>query len=405
MLNKLLILIFVLILISCSEDEEVREYGNNLGGIGRNSSFEFVDNFEYQLFNQVDIDATTGALSSPLLLKDEQYILTTDNGKIISVFKNKKDWEFELDSGSIIGTNVSADKQDNIYAIDDKGIVYSLNSKGKLRFKKQIIKSKPLEIFNVPLVVNNKIVYTSSGGNIVITDSVGNEIYSNSFNSSIIDFVSAINNDNILITLSNNQFGKTDTLVSLNSQGIENWRYSVSGYRFVKGAISNGKNIAIAGTKKGGENPLSKIFYLDKKGKQIWSKEISTIPRFLSMAKNGFTYLVSYSSGMGQMLSGVFAYNQTGDLEWKIYYDYSIPMPLYITKDELFFLASNRETYGLFYLQRKDGKLIKSLDIGDTNPIVFIPEIGDDGTIIFAGKQNLRLIRIDESAINKILPY
>lgn len=405
MLNKLLIPILCLIILSCSDNKIERNYGNNLGGIGRNSSFEFVDNFEYQLFTQIDIDATTGATSTPLLLKDEQYIFATDNGKIISVLKNKKNWEYQLDSGAIIGTGVTSDINNNIYSIDDKGTIYSLNNSGKLRFKSQFVVPQAIEIFNTPLTVDNIIIFTSSNGNLKIIDSSGNVVYSNKYQLGILNYVSALNKDNILLTLSNNQFGKTDTLISINSQGVENWRYSVSGYRFVKGAITNGENVAIAGTKQGGENPLSKIFYLDKKGKQIWSKEISTIPRFLSMAKNGFTYLVSYSSGMGQMLSGVFAYNQTGDLDWKIYYDYSIPMPLYITKDELFFLASNRETYGLFYLQRNDGKLIKSLNIGETNPIVFIPEIGEDGTIIFAGKKNLRLIRIDETAINKILPY
>ncbi|MER3330269.1 MAG: hypothetical protein RIF34_11865, partial [Candidatus Kapaibacterium sp.] len=185
----------------------------------------------------------------------------------------------------------------------------------------------------------------------------------------------------------------------------ERWRYTDKGYRFVKGAISNGKQIAISGSVQGGDNPLSKVFYLDSEGKLLWDKEISNIPRFLSMSEDGDLYLVSYSSGMGQMLSGIFAYSQKGDLTWKIYYDYSIPMPVYISQNELMFIASNRETYALFYLQRSDGRLIKSLEIGGVHPIIFYPEIDIDGSIIFAGKETLRIIKVDETAINKILPY
>lgn len=137
----------------------------------------------------------------------------------------------------------------------------------------------------------------------------------------------------------------------------------------------------------------------------MWEKEISNIPRFLSMSEDGELYLISYSSGMGQMLSGIFAYDKKGEMIWKIYYDYSIPMPIYITKNELMFIASNRETYALFYLQRSDGVLIRSLEIGGIHPIVFYPEIEVDGSIVFAGKEKLRLIRVDATAINKILPY
>jgi hypothetical protein len=123
------------------------------------------------------------------------------------------------------------------------------------------------------------------------------------------------------------------------------------------------------------------------------------------MSKEGELYLISYSAGMGQSLSGVFSYSQKGDLNWKIYYDYSIPMPAYISDKELMFIASNRETYAIFYLQRTDGQLIKSLEIGDIHPVIFFPEIEDNGVIVFAGKETLRQIKVDATAIDKILPY
>lgn len=404
MLNKLLFILFSVIFVSCSDSDRM-EYGNIFADKGRSSSFENVKDFQYQFYKQNAIDSSSGATSPPLLLSNQHYIFSTEDGKIISTLYNEKTWDYRLDSGSFIGAGFAADGSNNIYTIDNLGKIYSLDSAGKLRFSNQLFTPTRLEIFNAPLALKNAIVFSSTDGNLAILDKSGKELHKKKFNSSILDYVSAIDDDNILVTLSNNQFSVTDTLVCLGTDGVEKWRYSADGYRFVKGAISNGTNIAISGALQGGDNPLSKIFYLDESGKLLWDKEITNIPRFLSMSRNGELYLVSYSSAMGQMLSGIFSYSTKGELTWKIYYEYSIPMPVYISENELMFIASNRETYGLFYLQRTDGKLIKSLEIGEIHPIIFYPEVEKGGSFIFAGKETLRLIRVDATAISKILPY
>ncbi len=404
MLNKLIIISISILLVSCGETD-TREYGNTFGDKGRSSSFENTKDFQYQLYSQIVIDSNSGATSPPLLLSNRQYVLSTEDGRVISTLNNNKIWEYKLDSGSFIGSGFAADDNYNIYTIDNKGKIYSLDSSGKLRFSNQLFEPSKLEIFNTPLALKNTVVFSSTDGNLAILDVSGKVIHRKKYNSSILDYVSAVDEESILVTLTNNQFGVTDTLVCLGTDGTEKWRYSSDGYRFLKGAISNGKSIAISGSLQGGDNPLSKIFYLDGKGKLIWEKEITNIPRFLSLSKKGDLYLVSYSSAMGQMLSGIFSYNTKGELDWKIYYEYSIPMPVYISENELMFIASNRETYAIFYLQRTDGRLIKSLEIGEAHPIIFYPEIGAGGTIIFAGKETLRLIKVDETAINKILPY
>ena len=405
MLNKLLFIFISLLLLSCEDEHSPREYSNIFSGVGRNSSFEYVENFQSQSFSQKILDSNSGATSTPLLLNNQQLIFSTDDGKIVSSLNNTRNWDFSLDAGSIIGAGFSSDSKNNIYTIDANGKYYTLDSTGKLRFSDKLFEPTKFEIFNTPLTVQNRTVFSSSEGNLVIIDDSGNEIFRNKYNAGILDFVSAISTDKILITLSNNKFGVTDTLLCINSDGDEVWRFNEKDFRFTKGAISNGTHIALAGSIQAGDTPLSKIFYLDTEGKLLWFKEISTVPRFLSMSISGELYLVSYSSGMGQMKSGVFCYNDKGDMNWSIYYDYSIPMPVYIAENEIFFLASNRETYGLFYLNRTDGKLTRSLDVGDVHPIIFYPEVDNDGTIVFAGKESLRLIRIDETAINKMLPY
>ena len=404
MLNKLLFISISILLVSCG-DSGSREYGNIFGDKGRSSSFEDIETFQAQQYSQKVIDSSSGATSPPLLLSNGQYIFSTDDGRIISALSYVKTWEYKLDSGSFVGAGFAADGNNNIYTIDNLGKIYSLDTAGKLRYSNQLFAPSKLEIFNTPLALKNAIVFSSSDGNLAILDKSGKELHKKKYNSSIIDYVSAIDDDRILITLSNNQFGVTDTLVCIGTDGAEKWRYIEKGYRFVKGAISNGKQIAISGSVQGGDNPLSKVFYLNSEGKLLWGKEISNIPRFLSMSKEGDLYLISYSSAMGQMLSGVFAYSQKGELNWKIYYEYSIPMPVFISENELLFIASNRETYGLFYLQRSDGRLIKSLEIGDAHPLIFYPEIDVTGALVFAGKETLRLIRVDETAINKMLPY
>lgn len=404
MRNKLLIISISILFISCGSDGN-KEFGNIFGNKGRSSSYEHIESFQAQQYSQRDIDTNSGATSPPLILNNRQSVFSTQNGKIYSTKNQNKIWEYQLDSGLFIGAGFAADSNNNIYTIDNNGSIYSLDSTGNLKYRKPLFTPTRFEIFNTPLALKSTVVFSSTDGNLAILDKSGKELYKNKYKSGIIDYVSAIDDERVLVTLSNNQFGVTDTLICLGIDGVEKWRFSAKGFRFIKGAISNGTQIAVSGSVQGGENPLSKVFYLDSDGQVMWDKEISNIPRFLSMSEEGDLYLVSYSSGMGQMLSGIFAYSSKGDMTWKIYYDYSIPMPIYISQNELMFLASNRETYALFYLQRKDGRLVKSLEIGGVHPINFYPEVDIDGSIVFAGKETLRIIRVDETAINKILPY
>lgn len=97
-----------------------------------------------------------------------------------------------------------------------------MDSSGNSRFSKQLFEPSKLEIFNTPLSLGNNVIFSSSDGNLSILDSLGNILYNHKYNSSILDYISAIDDENILITLSNNKFGVTDTLVCLSSKGIEN---------------------------------------------------------------------------------------------------------------------------------------------------------------------------------------
>ena len=405
MLIKFLITITLISLISCSNSEYEKEFGNLLGDRGRSNSYEFVDRFQYQMYSEILIDSNSSATCPPLILSNNKTVLASDNYKITSLYSNEKEWEFELDSSRVIGAGFVSDSNNNIYTIDNNGQFISLDHSGNLRFKKHLIELNKLEFFNKPLYLDGSIVISSSNGDLVSVDTNGNNQFKLSFGIDIISEISALTNDDILVTLTNGSFGKTDTLLCLNRKGEEKWRFSSNGYRFLKGAITNGKIIAIGGTKQVGDNKLSKIFYLDNNGSVLWEKELSSLPRFLSISKSGELYVITFDSGFRKMLSGVFSFSSIGELNWNIYYDYSIPTPALISENEIAFLASNRETYGLFFLNREDGVLIHTLDIGEAAPLNFIPAITEEGTILFSGKESLRLIRVDETAINKILPY
>lgn len=405
MLIRLLITMVLVSLFSCSNSEYDKEYGNLLGGKGRNNSYEFVDRFQYQMYSEILIDSNSSATCPPLILRNNKTIIASDNYKITSLYSNEKDWEFELDSNEVIGAGFVSDSNNNIYTISNDGQFISLDHSGKLRFKKRLIELNKLEFFNKPLYIDGSIVISSSNGDVVSVDTDGNIQFELSLGTDIISEVSALTSDNILVTLTNGSFGKTDTLLCLNSKGEEKWRFSSDVFRFLKGAITNGEKIAIGGTKQVGDNKLSMIFYLDNEGSVIWEKELSSLPRYLSMSNEGEIYVITFDSGFRKMLSGVFSFSSEGELNWNIYYDYSIPTPALISENEIAFLASNRETYGLFFLNREDGVLIHTLDIGEAAPLNFIPAITEEGTILFSGKKSLRLIRVDETAINKILPY
>lgn len=397
--NTLLIFLF-----SCESNDYTREQLSNvMGDKGRSNSYEYIERFPQQLYNDYTIKETSGAITAPIFLNDESTVIGTADNKIISVKQRKVNWEFELDSGRLVSNYMAADSVGNVYAVDNQGGIYSIKD-GKLNWKSNIPKDRELTVFNGVLSTKSGIYFSSSNGIIKSFKEDGTLSFEKQFENTILNPLSYAE-DNLLVVNSYDEFGKTDTLYSLDNEGNINWKYFKEGFRILKGVITNGKNIALGIAKQGGSNPLAMLINLDLEGKSKWEREIALLPRHLSISKEGEIFMITYSRIPSALQNGVYCYDTEGEIKWNIYYDYSITTPAMISQEQISFMGSNRKTYGYFFLNKDTGVLEKTITIADAAPINFLANVDMNGVVTFTGSNKLRLVKIDETPMEKILPY
>lgn len=403
MLNRFIICCLLFLLYSCGDtSSDYFEDINLFGDKGRSSSYEFVSNFPYQIHYQKMIDSGLGAIAPPLVIANDRIILSTDSGQIVSTKFSEIEWKFDLLNNSKAYTPLSSDLM-NLYCIDESSNIYSISLFGQLNWSKQLDTLEKFEIYNSIQNNGQNLIITTNKGRLYEIDYSGNIKSKSNSDMSILEPVSSIS-DFDLITRSWENYNETDTLYAYKN-GKVSWKFYENGFRFMKGAVANNNFIAIAAVKRVGDIYLSKLYKLDSNGVILNEKEITELPRFISISKKGAIYIITVNSGFGQMLSGVYKFDENLNQDWKMYYKYLIITPALINEEEIAFLASNRETYGLFFLNNSNGVLKKTLTINDNTPFIKYPAVESSGSIIFVAKDSLKLIKVDQTPLDKILPY
>ena len=136
----------------------------------------------------------------------------------------------------------------------------------------------------------------------------------------------------------------------------------------------------------------------------MWTKELSVLPRYISVSEEGNIYVAGYNAGLGEGLSGIFCFSDKGKLIWKQYLDITVKSPILISQDNLAIVGVKRRSPAVFFFN-KMGTLIKTVSLSDTPILNLQPFVLPEPIIAFAGAEKLFILRIDESMMNKILPW
>ena len=152
------------------------------------------------------------------------------------------------------------------------------------------------------------------------------------------------------------------------------------------------------------EDKLYLIYALDTLGNILWKKELSVLPRNISVGDDGKIYVTGYNAGLGEGLSGIFCFTDKGELIWKQYLDVTIPAPVLISKDNVAVVGVKKRSPGVFFFNNT-GILIKTVSLSDAPIFNLQPFVLPDPVIAFAGTEKLFILRIDDSMMNKILPW
>ncbi|MFH1050704.1 MAG: PQQ-binding-like beta-propeller repeat protein [bacterium] len=399
----------MLLLISCEKEVLLEgEPVNIYGGFSRNNSYERFGDFYRQIYfvDSYDSAFTGGAIAPLLALSGYKIVFPSSEGEIIFFDNRELKWHVKLDSDNVASAGMCADPKQNIYVIDNAGKLYSFSIKGKLRWKKYFnkISAQDIVTFSDLLAVNDGIVTASSDGKISKYNFDGKIIWEKRYNSAILKYFPADEKGNIILPLTKNLFGETDTLLFLSSKGKEKWKKYFKNSRIIKPPVFSNNKIYVICLEVIGEEKYPAIYCLNDKGQIKWKKELSLLPRFLSVDTDDNLYIVAYNSGMGKPVSMVTVFNKYGKKVWDKYIEVSITSPLMIAENIIAFIGSDEEASGVYFM-RKNGFLENVLSLSEAPILNLQPLVSPNRHILFGGAEKVQILRIDETPMKKFIPW
>lgn len=395
--------ISLIVLFWACKSEQNKLMFNIYGNGFRTNSFEDFKNIWSGIvyFEKVNISDTGGFANFPLSLGDNEFVVSTNNGYITYFNERSLVWEIPLDLGEYLVTSFAADRHKNIYFITNYLRLYSISKNGK---KNWVITIEDSSKSISTLLTSEDALYFSTSSNTLFKYSFdGKLLWKKKFSLSILHTFTLFK-EGIVLNLSHYEYGKTDTLVYINKNGNEKWKFFSQNVRILKNPVVFQNRIFVYGVETVLEKDKGVLFSIDELGKLLWKKEFQSIPRFLSVSKNQELYLILYSIGVGQIMSELQKIDFNGITLDKQFIASNFYTPFFIGKKKLFNLGYKDGKPMLIFFG-KDLVLMKHFDLSNAPVLLIMPVILDNGTIIYLSANSATLIRIDENPILKFLPW
>ncbi len=403
-------IIFIVILTflpGCGKGTKEGEPVNYFGGMGRTNSYEGYGSFYHKIFIVEDCKYkdSSGAITAPLVLPNSDYVIVNTRSNVLYISKQIVKWAVKLDSGAIPAGCMAADGDLNIYIIATNGMLYSISKDGQMRWNKLVEKTdKKLIVFSDLLAQKDGIVISVSNGEIYKFDFNGNIKWKFITGLSTTKTFASDDKGNLVIPLTHDLFGVTDTLLYLTPEGKVRWYKGFPKTRFYMTPVVCRHKIVIAGISEIKGNMLAEFYVLDEKGKKLWKKELNVSPRFISVDEQGRIYAAGYNSGVGEALSEILCFSASGKLEWKQYFQATVLSNLMLSRKFIAFVANDDKGSGVCFLD-KDGKFEDVVSLQRAPSIYSQPSVTSDPSVIFAGADKLCIVRIDELPFDKLIPW
>ncbi len=415
-MKKLLAIICLVAGISaCSKDDIKLLPYSQYGGPNGNNNYQRYGKFfkEYIKVGGAEINIekgdsvvinAKGAVIPPLSISENEVVVADKSGNIFLMTYISSLWNYKLGAGVYpIGT-MAADLKKNIYFIASDDNLYSIDFKGKLRWKKPVLtfNSKYYSFTNL-IAGQSGLLLACSNGEYMKYDFEGNEIWRYTSELRPLEIIPETNSEKAIIGLSHNEFGISDSLMLIDKSGKVCWSKEIENTRLIQKPAFGNNMILVGGLRETATGRSSLVMAFDTLGTLKWEQELPAMIRNVATDLEGNTYITAYNAGLARAKTGVYCYDSTGTQKWKQYLNIAIPMAPMIAKYEMALVGTSPETIGVFFLQKDKGNLYKVLSLSNAPMLNLQPTVSEYGNIIFAGADSLLLIRTEDTKLNKIL--
>ncbi|MFN3780663.1 MAG: hypothetical protein ACK4SO_00635 [Candidatus Kapaibacteriota bacterium] len=400
---KVIYVLCSILLFACSEERNSSPY-NLFGNSSRTSSYEKLGRFWTGIasLEKAPCSDTSGFISFPLALSDNKFVTSTSNGVVVCFKHSNLLWEYYLPANEYLVSSICASPSEELIFITNQKIIYSLDNNGKLRWK--IVLDDSSTFFTHLLATKTGVYFVSQNKILYKLSYAGKILWQMQLPISSTNYFAAGGEDKLIINLTNDKLGETDTVILIDGNGSIIWKRYFPGLRLVRSPIAWNDKIFVYGYYEEKREVIGKLISLDYNGRNLWSKEFGIIPRFLSISNNGELFLILYNTGLGENVSTIYKLDISGNIISRQHISSTFYTPLFISKEILGAVGYTRGNPVMLFFDL-DLNLWKSIDLSKYPSILNIPAFLEDCTLYFVAASKNFLVRIDENPIIKLLPW
>ncbi|PKL85159.1 MAG: hypothetical protein CVV22_09535 [Ignavibacteriae bacterium HGW-Ignavibacteriae-1] len=399
--------IFLLGLFACSNEYPYDTFNTN-GGETRANSYESYGKLPMLMLTNETllINDSSGIIQAPIAFGPQDYIIATRSGKIIRLMDTKSKWEYQLDSSLIALTGIAGITKDEISAFvsSDHNLV-SLNKDGKLIFKTKLeITNSKFLTYSELLALNDAFIVGTNDGFIGKYDLSGKNQKQLQFENSITEMI-ASEKGIITFGVTQNLFGKSDSLIIADSDLNIKQQISIDNFRILHGPIIKNDKIYIAGATETENGRLGRIITYDTEGKLLHDIETDLVIRTISVDNEGNVYAAGFNSGVAELYSCLYAFDKSGVERWLLYLKSSVNSPIIICKKYITFVGLTTDGPGIFSIRHEDGLLTRLHPLNDLPLLYLHPTVTSEPMMVLFGSDRPVIIKMTQTQLDKVLPW
>lgn len=357
-----------------------------------------------------------GANMPPVPISFIASYLTLLDGNAARYAGGRIEWKAPFDATSngkraLAAALPCTDKEDNLYVLANDGALYAISNNGKQRWKQALFTPQPMSLFCdlLPLSDGIAVGFSADGvrGTLIKYTFEGNIAWKQDFALAPSRAFAADEAGNIILALTANTPGATDSLVSLAPNGAQRWTKGVVGTRLLRMPIVGAGQILISGIRETKTSREDVLFAFDANGNQRWEKPLSFTPQGIATGTNeGAPLLVvaGYRMGMGEPLSLVLGFDANGKELWRLSYDLAVMGAPMVSQQNIVFIGTKGEAIGAYFMS-KSGIFQQVVSMSDAPPLCLIPAVDSENNILFSATDELGVVKIGKLPVQRLLPY
>jgi len=192
--------------------------------------------------------------------------------------------------------------------------------------------------------------------------------------------------------------------VMIDPQGNEKFNKPIDFVRIVKNPVVSGDNIYLIGFMQTNAKSGSFLICFDRRGFEKWRQELPVFPRFLSCNEQN-VFVIGFNTGVGESMSGIFSFSRAGKQNWRLFISATVTAPMLVNSSKSAVIGNTPNGAAIFFVDTDNGKLIEDRGLNEIDTFYTVPAVTGDGSIIFAMSSRLGIVRLTDTALNKILPW